>query len=176
MYQKSCYKLGNIIVIFKNSIGMTKEMNGVLGHFCAHIGYTGPGEHLEDGKVNEISGGSKIWKRGSARGFGGLPTIFFWWISANLGNSLKYLAKIRGEGGGGGRLLRLLPPGPATSLQTQNSKFEPWRPSPRYWIWVWRPLCTHNTTDMQINWFREDRMNIADLRAFKSSKCWRRRI
>ena len=26
-------------------------MNGVLGHLSAHIGYTGPGESLEDGEM-----------------------------------------------------------------------------------------------------------------------------
>ena len=30
-------------------------MNGVLGHLCAHIGYTGPGEPPEDGEMNEMT-------------------------------------------------------------------------------------------------------------------------
>ena len=28
-------------------------MNGVLGHFSAHIGHTGQGDYPEDGKMNE---------------------------------------------------------------------------------------------------------------------------
>ena len=30
-------------------------MNGVLGHLCAHIGLTGPGEPPEDGEINEMT-------------------------------------------------------------------------------------------------------------------------
>ena len=30
-------------------------MNGVLGHLCAHIGLTGPGEPSEDGEMNEMT-------------------------------------------------------------------------------------------------------------------------
>ena len=30
-------------------------MNGVLGHLCANIGYTGPGEPPEDGEMNEMT-------------------------------------------------------------------------------------------------------------------------
>ena len=26
-----------------------------LGHLCAHVGYTGPGEPPEDGEVNEMT-------------------------------------------------------------------------------------------------------------------------
>ena len=38
-----------------NGDGGGNEMNGVLGHLCAHIGYTGPGEPPEDGEMNEIT-------------------------------------------------------------------------------------------------------------------------
>ena len=31
------------------------EMNRALGHLCAHIGWTGPGEPHEDGEMNEIT-------------------------------------------------------------------------------------------------------------------------
>ena len=30
-------------------------MNEVLGHVCAQIGYTGPGEHPEDGEMNKMT-------------------------------------------------------------------------------------------------------------------------
>ena len=29
-------------------------MNGVLGHLCAHVCYTGPAEHPEDGAMNKM--------------------------------------------------------------------------------------------------------------------------
>ena len=31
------------------------EMNRALGHLCAHIGQTGPGEPPEDGEMNEMT-------------------------------------------------------------------------------------------------------------------------
>ena len=31
------------------------KMNRALGHFCAHIGQTGPGEPPEDGDMNEMT-------------------------------------------------------------------------------------------------------------------------
>ena len=39
------------------------EMNQALGHLCAHRGYTGPGEPLEDGEMNEmtLSSRHRIW-------------------------------------------------------------------------------------------------------------------
>ena len=30
-------------------------MNGVLGHMCAPVGYTGPEDPHEDGEMNEIT-------------------------------------------------------------------------------------------------------------------------
>ena len=41
-----------------------------------------------------ISGGSRIWRKGCALGFGGLPPIIFGYSLANLGDFLKNLAKI----------------------------------------------------------------------------------
>ena len=44
-------------------------MNGVLGHICAHIGQTGPGElHEEDGKMNEMTLPSRHMIRNSSPG------------------------------------------------------------------------------------------------------------
>ena len=36
-------------------------MNGVLGHFCAHIILTGAGEPPEDGVMSEMTLPSRIW-------------------------------------------------------------------------------------------------------------------
>ena len=35
------------------------EMNRVLGHLCAHIGYTRPGEPPDDGEMIEMTLSSK---------------------------------------------------------------------------------------------------------------------
>ena len=43
-----------------------------------------------------FSGGSRIWRKGGARGFGSLPPRFFGYILANLEDFLKNLAKIGG--------------------------------------------------------------------------------
>ena len=40
------------------------DINGVLDHLCAHIGYTGPGESPEDGEMNDMtlsSSGKKLF-------------------------------------------------------------------------------------------------------------------
>ena len=34
---------------------MTNEMNGVLGHHCAHTDQTGPGKPPGDGEMNEMT-------------------------------------------------------------------------------------------------------------------------
>ena len=34
---------------------MTNEMNGVLGHHCAHTGQTGPGKPPGDGEMNGMT-------------------------------------------------------------------------------------------------------------------------
>ena len=34
---------------------MENEINRVLGHLCAHIGSTGPGEPREDVEMNEMT-------------------------------------------------------------------------------------------------------------------------
>ena len=34
---------------------LANEMNRALGHHCAHIGWTGPGEPPEDGEMNEMT-------------------------------------------------------------------------------------------------------------------------
>ena len=62
------------------------EINGVLGHLCAHIGYTGPGQHREDGEMNEITLPSRHRIRNSSPGglrsstlplgHGGIPQYF----------------------------------------------------------------------------------------------------
>ena len=44
------------------------EMNGVLGHICAHIGYTGPGEPPDDGEMNEMTLPSSHMNRNSSPG------------------------------------------------------------------------------------------------------------
>ena len=41
------------------------EMNGVLGHLCAHIGYTGPGEPPEDEMTLPIVFLSNLRNRGT---------------------------------------------------------------------------------------------------------------
>ena len=40
-------------------------MNGVLGHLCAHIGLTGPGEPREDGDMSEMTVPSRYRIRNS---------------------------------------------------------------------------------------------------------------
>ena len=42
-------------------------MNRALGHFCAHIGYTGPGEPPKDGEMNEMTLSSRHRIRNSSR-------------------------------------------------------------------------------------------------------------
>ena len=44
------------------------EMNRTLGHFCAHIGLTGPGEPPEDGEMIEMTLSSRHWIRNSSPG------------------------------------------------------------------------------------------------------------
>ena len=44
------------------------EMNRVLGHLCAHIGYTGPGEPPEDGGMIEMTLSSRHRIRNSGPG------------------------------------------------------------------------------------------------------------
>ena len=46
------------------------EMNGVLGHLCANIGYTRPGESPEDGEMSEMTLPSRHMIQNSI--FGGL--------------------------------------------------------------------------------------------------------
>ena len=46
------------------------EMNGPLGHLCAHVGETGSGEPPEDGEMNEITLPSRHRMQDSR--FGGL--------------------------------------------------------------------------------------------------------
>ena len=41
--------------IYNTKRVLKKRMNGVLGHLCAHLGYTGPGEPSEDGEMNEMT-------------------------------------------------------------------------------------------------------------------------
>ena len=48
-------------------------MNRALGHLCAHIGSTGPGEPPEDGEMIEMTLSSRHRIRNSSPG--GLPTI-----------------------------------------------------------------------------------------------------
>ena len=43
-------------------------MNRALGHICAHIGYTGPGEPPEDGEMNEMTLFSRHRTRNSSPG------------------------------------------------------------------------------------------------------------
>ena len=43
------YHADRIMLVHKN------EMNRALGHLCAHIGYTGPGEPPEDGEMIEMT-------------------------------------------------------------------------------------------------------------------------
>ena len=42
------------------------EINGGLGHICAHIGSTGPGEHPEDGELNVMTLPSRHTDRNSS--------------------------------------------------------------------------------------------------------------
>ena len=44
------------------------EMNRALGHLCAHIGSTGPGEPPEDGEMIEITLSSRHRIRNSSPG------------------------------------------------------------------------------------------------------------
>ena len=44
------------------------EMNGVLGHLCAHVGKTGPGEPLDGGEMNEMTLPSRLRIRNSSHG------------------------------------------------------------------------------------------------------------
>ena len=44
------------------------EMNRALGHLCAHIGYTGPGEPPEDGEMIEMTLSSRHRIRNSSPG------------------------------------------------------------------------------------------------------------
>ena len=44
------------------------EMNRALGHLCAHIGYTGPGEPPEDGEMIEMKPSSRHRIRNSSPG------------------------------------------------------------------------------------------------------------
>ena len=48
--------------------GAENEMNQALGHICAHIGLTGPGEHPEDGEMNELTLSSRHGIRNSGPG------------------------------------------------------------------------------------------------------------
>ena len=64
-------------------------MNWVLGHLCAHVGWTGRGEPLEDGGMNEMTLPSRhrirISNPGGLRpstlphGYGGSPQYWMFW-------------------------------------------------------------------------------------------------
>ena len=43
-------------------------MNGASGHFCAHVGETGPGEPSEDGEMPEMTPPSRHRIRNSSQG------------------------------------------------------------------------------------------------------------
>ena len=47
---------------------MKNEINRALGHLCAHIGYTGPGEPPEDGEMIEMTLSSRHRIRNSSPG------------------------------------------------------------------------------------------------------------
>ena len=50
------------------SLYLQNIMKGVLGHLCAHIGQTGPGEPPEDGEMNEMILPSRQRIRNSSSG------------------------------------------------------------------------------------------------------------
>ena len=88
-----------------------KEMNRALGHLCAHIGYTGPGESPEDGEMNEmtLSSGHRI--RNSSPG--GLRPIT---LPLGHGGSPTLLSFTRGWGRN--IFVSVKPPRPGTEPQT----------------------------------------------------------
>ena len=47
---------------------LINEMNGVLGHLCAHIGQTGSGETPDDDEMNEMTLPSRHRIRNSSPG------------------------------------------------------------------------------------------------------------
>ena len=44
-----------LYIFIPNQYHEENAMDGVLGHLCAHIGWTGPGELPEDGEMNEMT-------------------------------------------------------------------------------------------------------------------------
>ena len=49
---------GSLLVSFICNVRFARfwiEMNGFLGHLCAHIGWTGPGEPPEDDEMDEMT-------------------------------------------------------------------------------------------------------------------------
>ena len=59
-----------LITIFKGSLQGLQGLQvfDILGHFCAHTGYIGPGESPEDDEMNEMTLSSKHRARNSNPG------------------------------------------------------------------------------------------------------------
>ena len=57
-------------IVMHCNVDKKKEMNRALGHLCAHIGQTGPGEPFEDGEMIEMTLSSRHRIRNSSPGWG----------------------------------------------------------------------------------------------------------
>ena len=55
IYNTVFWKPQFLMFFLENHFHWCNEMNGVSGHPCAHIGWTGPGETPGDGEINEIT-------------------------------------------------------------------------------------------------------------------------
>ena len=55
MTNNSLQEISRTYCCWNIKIKKRNEMNRVLGHLCAHIGSTGPGEPPEDGEMNDMT-------------------------------------------------------------------------------------------------------------------------
>ena len=87
------------------------ELNRVLGHLCAHIGETGPGEPPEDGEMIEMTLSSRHRMRNSSPG-GLRPSTL---LLGHGGSPQYWLSHVDGEET---FFVSFKPPRPGTELRT----------------------------------------------------------
>ena len=81
------------IIDFWTCCGCKNELNRALGHLCAHIGYTGPGEPPEDGEMIEMTLSSRHRIRNSSPGGLRPITLFI----GHGGSPQYWLSHVDGE-------------------------------------------------------------------------------
>ena len=98
-------QIEHIWVIFTNLKlwAALDEMNGVLGHLCAHIGSSGPGESPEDDEMNEMTLSSRHRIRNSSPGgmrsstlplgHWGFPQ--YWIITSERGRNILFIWNLK---------------------------------------------------------------------------------